>query len=114
MKRVLFVCSRNRRRSPTAEQLFSSWPQIEVASAGLAPDAEEVLSPELVVWADIIFVMEASQRSKLQRIFRAHLKSQRVICLDIPDDFDFMEPALESILMAKVPRYLLVNRNHKI
>jgi predicted protein tyrosine phosphatase len=106
MKRVLFLCSRNQRRSPTAEQLFAAWPHIEVASAGLCPDAEEVLSPELVAWAEVIFVMESSQRAKLQRRFRAHLKNQRVICLDIPDNFEFMEPALQDILLARIMRFL--------
>jgi predicted protein tyrosine phosphatase len=65
MKRVLFVCSQNRLRSPTAEQLFASWEGIEVASAGLNNDAENVLTPELLGWADVIFVMEKAHRNKL-------------------------------------------------
>ena len=81
---LLFLCSRNRLRSPTAEQVFASWPGVETASAGLAPDAEEECSAELVEWADIIFVMERAHRAKLQRRFRAQLKRARVICLDIP------------------------------
>ena len=65
--------------------MFASRPGVETASAGLAPDAEEQCSAELVEWADIIFVMERAHRAKLQRRFRAHLKRARVICLDIPD-----------------------------
>jgi len=30
--RVLFLCSRNRLRSPTAEQAFATWPEAETAS----------------------------------------------------------------------------------
>src|SRR2546427_5903893 len=57
-RNVLFLCSQNRLRSPTAEQVFADWPGIETASPGLLADAEEALSPELLQWADLVFVME--------------------------------------------------------
>lgn len=102
MKRVLFICSRNRLRSPTAEEVFSNRDGFEVASAGLNPDANTTATPELLQWADVIFVMEPSHCSKLSRRFRVHLKSKRVICLDIPDEFEFMDPKLVKLLEAKV------------
>lgn len=105
MKKVLFLCSQNRLRSPTAEQVFATWPNIEVASAGLNNDAETPLSAAAVEWADIIFVMERSHRNKLQKRFRKHIRG-RVVCLDIPDEFEFMDPALVSRLQRMVPRYL--------
>lgn len=79
---------------------------METASAGLAPDAEEECSAELVEWADIIFVMEKAHRARLLRRFRKHLKSARVICLDIPDDYAFMQPELVDLLKRKVEPYL--------
>jgi predicted protein tyrosine phosphatase len=106
VKHILFLCARNRLRSPTAEQVFASYPGVEVASAGLAPDAEEPLTGELVEWADLIFVMDRSLRAKLARRFRAQLKRARVICLDIPDDFAFMDPELVALLEAKVTPFL--------
>ncbi|MBN9082726.1 MAG: protein tyrosine phosphatase [Rhizobiales bacterium 62-17] len=106
MKNVLFVCSQNRLRSPTAEQVFANYPNIEVASAGTNNDAETPLDAELVRWADIIFVMEKAHRSKLQRRFKADLNRARVICLDIPDDYAYMDPRLVRILEEKVPRFL--------
>lgn len=106
MKRVLFVCSQNRLRSPTAERVFGSWADIEVASAGLNDDAQKVLTAEMLLWADVIFVMERSQRNKLAKKFRATLGGKRVVCLDIPDEYDLMDPALVALLEAKVPRYL--------
>lgn len=106
VKNVLFVCSQNCLRSPTAEQVFSPRRDIEVASAGTNHDADNPLTAELVAWADIIFVMEKAHRSKLQQRFRASLKKARVICLDIPDEFEFMDPALVRLLEKKVPRYL--------
>lgn len=105
MKKVLFVCSQNRLRSPTAEQIFSTRANIEVASAGTNNDAETPLTAELVAWTDIIFVMEKEHRNKLQRRFKKHLKA-RLICLDIPDDYEFMDPLLVGLLQYKVGRFL--------
>ena len=106
MKNILFVCSQNKLRSPTAEQVFGSWPDIEVSSAGTNKDAENPLSAELLEWADIVFVMERAHRSKIQGKYRSALKDTRVICLHIPDDYGFMDPALIRLLQAKVPPYL--------
>lgn len=106
MKNVLFVCSQNRLRSPTAEHVFADHPGIAVSSAGTNSDADNPLSHELVAWADIIFVMEKAHRNKLQKKYRATLKSARLICLDIPDDYDFMDEALVRLLRAKVTRHL--------
>ncbi len=106
MKHVLFVCSQNRLRSPTAEQVFASWPGIEVASAGTDPNAEQPLSPELLQWADLIFLMESAHRRKLSARFRTSLKDQRLIVLGIPDNYRFMEPALVELLKDRVTRYL--------
>jgi predicted protein tyrosine phosphatase len=106
VKRVLFVCSRNQLRSPTAEQVFSTWPGMEVASAGLDPISNVPVSPELLEWADIIFVMERVQRNKLSKKFRAYLKNQRVIVLGIADDYEYMDPALVRLFEKLVPPHL--------
>jgi predicted protein tyrosine phosphatase len=105
--RVLFICSRNRWRSPTAEQVFSEYPGVESASAGLSPDAENPVTPELVEWAEMIFVMEKVHKAKLAAMFAAHLARKRVICLDIPDNYKFMEPSLVKLLKSKVDRFVL-------
>ena len=103
---VLFICSQNRLRSPTAEQVFATWPGIEASSAGLNHDAENPVTPELVQWADLIFVMEQAHRSKLSAKFKPYLGKARVVCLEIPDDYEFMDPELVRLLKAKVPRHL--------
>ena len=108
--KVLFICSRNRLRSPTAEQVFANYPGLQTASAGLDADADEPLPPELLRWADMIFVMEKAHRTKLARKFRAHLKDRRVICLDILDDYDYMDPSLVEVLKAVVPPHLKLGR----
>ncbi|PDT12663.1 phosphotyrosine protein phosphatase [Rhizobium sp. J15] len=106
MKNVLFVCSQNKLRSPTAEQVFADWPDIEVSSAGTNNDAENPLSSELIDWADIVFVMERTHRTKVQSRYRSALKGKRLICLHIPDDYDFMDPGLIRLLKAKIPQHL--------
>ena len=102
LKHVLFVCSQNRLRSPTAEQIFSNRAGFEVASAGTDSAADVPVSAELLEWADVIFVMERAHRNRLAKRFKQHLKSKRIVCLDIPDEFEFMDPALVKLLEAKV------------
>lgn len=106
MKHVLFICSQNKLRSPTAEAVFAGFPGVDVDSAGLNNDAIVPLSPEQVCWADLIFVMEKEHRSKLSRKFKRFLKRQRVIVLGIPDDYEYMDPALVQILKVKVTPFL--------
>lgn len=106
MKNILFVCSQNRLRSPTAEQIFADHPDIEVSSAGTNHDADNPLTGELVEWADLIFVMERTHRSKLQKRFRSSLNGKRVVVLDIPDDYAFMDPDLIALLKVRMARHL--------
>ena len=106
MKRALFICTQNRLRSPTAEQVFASWPDVASDSAGLGNDAEVPLSGEQVEWANIIFVMEKVHRRRLAARFKAHLNGKRVICLDIPDNYDYMQPELVALLEAKAGKFL--------
>jgi predicted protein tyrosine phosphatase len=105
-RNVLFICTQNRLRSPTAEQVFADWPGIETASAGLGNDADVPVSPELLAWADTIFVMEKAHRNRLSAKFKRDLDGKRVICLDIPDDYEYMDPDLIRLLKQKVIRFL--------
>jgi predicted protein tyrosine phosphatase len=102
MKKLLFLCSQNRLRSPTAEAIFSEYEGLEVDSAGLDRYAEVPVSTEAIAWADMIFVMEKSHKAKLSKNFQPFLKGKKVICLDIPDEFEYMEPALIELFKKKV------------
>lgn len=102
--RLLFVCGRNRLRSPTAEHVFGAVPGVEVCSAGISPDAENQITSDLVAWADVIFVMETGQRTKLSRRFSEQLRGKRVVCLGIADDYAYMDPELVRLLWDRVPR----------
>jgi predicted protein tyrosine phosphatase len=108
MRHVLFICSRNQLRSPTAEQVFSRWPGIEVASAGLDSKCKEPVTPELLSWAEVIFVMERNHRNKLLKHFRANIKNQKIVVLGITDDYDYMDERLVRLFEALVPRHLRI------
>ena len=86
--------------------MFKGHKHLEVASAGLNKDAEVVVSPELIEWSDIIFVMERSHRNKLSKKYKPFLKGKRVVCLDIPDEYEYMDPVLIRIINSKVYRYI--------
>lgn len=102
-KRLLFVCSQNRLRSPTAEKVFSQQPGLEVKSAGTDCDATVPITAELIAWADVIVVMEAAHRNRVSKKFRDALEGKRLVVLGIPDQYDYMEPALVNILKVRVP-----------
>lgn len=106
MKRLLFVCSQNRLRSPTAEAVFADYPGVEVDSAGLNNDAEVRLSDEQLEWADVVIVMERAQRERLNRKYGHALKGKRVVVLGIPDEYDYMDPVLVQLLKRECSPYL--------
>lgn len=102
MTRVLFLCSQNRMRSPTAEQVFARHPGIECASAGLNRDADNPLTAELVEWAELIFVMEHQHETMLSARYGQQLGGKRIVCLDIPDNYAYMDPALIALLRSRI------------
>lgn len=106
MKKLLFICGKNRRRSPTAEQIFSQNSKFETASAGLSHDADQPVTPELIAWADVVLVMETTHRNKLSQRFQTVLKNKQVICLNIPDQYNYMDDMLIELLQQKVSRLL--------
>jgi predicted protein tyrosine phosphatase len=106
MKKLLFVRNQNELRSPTAEAIFSNDPDLVVRSAGLNNDAEAPLGAEDIEWAEIIFVMEQARKRKLQKRFKASLKSQKLVCLSIPDDYEYMQSELIALSKKKLPQFL--------
>lgn len=106
MPRLLFICSQNQLRSPTAETIFADEPGVEVDSAGLNHDAVVPLSPEQLEWADVVIVMEASHRNRLKHRFAPHLKGKEVVVLNIPDEYDYMDEDLIALLRLRCARFL--------
>jgi len=83
---LLFVCSENRLRSPTAEAVFAEYPGISAIGAGTNADSATPVSGDLIEWADAILVMENAHRNKIAKKFKALLKDKKLAVLAIPDN----------------------------
>jgi len=103
---VLFICSRNQWRSPTAEQVYRKHPMLAVRSAGTSPNARRTVSPDDIGWASVILVMEEKHKSRLKAQFGRLLDGRAVHVLDIPDDYKYMDPELVEQLELCVPSLL--------
>lgn len=101
-RNILFICSRNQWRSPTAEQIWRKHPLLSVKSAGTSPSARRKVSTDDIRWADIIFVMEEKHKSRLVAEFANAIKNKTVHVLDIPDEYKYMDPALVEQLEQSV------------
>ena len=101
-KKVLFVCNQNRYRSRTAEDLCRHSPTIEAKSAGIDTDAVVPLSADHIIWADTICVFESRQLNRIRKKYKGILSDKRLLCLDIPDEFEYMDPVLVNELKGKL------------
>jgi predicted protein tyrosine phosphatase len=102
--RLLFVCSRNRLRSPTAENVFAGYDGLETRSAGTAKDAEYQVGADDLEWADLILVMERQHAKRLRQMFPSN--QTRIVVLGIPDQYELMQPELVALLEAKTQPFL--------
>lgn len=103
---LLFICSRNQWRSLTAEVIFKNYPNHQAKSAGTEPSARIRINEKLLQWADIVFVMEKKHRLRIQEKFPFIVNEKRIIVLDIPDEYQFMDEELVLSLKTAVLPYL--------
>lgn len=104
MSNLLFICSKNLWRSPTAELLFKEHPVHQARSAGTSDKARIKVSQKLIHWADVILVMESKHRDIIRQRF--DFTEQPIIVLDIADDYKFNDPELIEILKLSLTEYL--------
>lgn len=95
--RVLFVCGRNQWRSPTAETIYRDDPRLKVRSAGVNPSARHKLSIADLEWADVVMVMEHKHQRRIRDLYR-WMDLPPLKCLDIPDDYGFMDDELVELI----------------
>ncbi len=100
--RLLFICSRNQWRSPTAEAVYQNDPRVEACSAGLSASARRRVTDKLLRWADLVLVMENEHKRRLEDQFPDVVDDLDVRVLDIPDDYSFMAPELVSLVRDRV------------
>lgn len=101
--KLLFICSRNKQRSLTAERVFDGYDGHQARSAGTEPGARIRVTAGHLGWADVIFVMEKRHQQRLQAKFADALAGKRLICLHIPDEFALMDERLIQRLLDSVP-----------
>lgn len=100
--KILFVCSRNRLRSPTGEAVFDTVEGVEARSAGTARDAEWQITLDDVRWADLIVCMEDKHANRIKADFRQAVAHKTIRVLGIPDDYKYMQPELVEFLRQRV------------
>jgi predicted protein tyrosine phosphatase len=103
---ILFVCSRNKWRSPTAEKIYKNTSGLSVKSAGTEPSSRIKITGKLIDWADIIFAMEKNHKQRLKESFPLQTSSKNIIVLNITDDYEFMDQELIDIIKISVSPYL--------
>ncbi len=106
--KLLFVCSKNKWRSLTAERMLNGVNGYDVRSAGTEKDARIKVTAGHVGWADIIFVMEKKHRRRLEEKFGDSLAGKEIVCLNIPDDYRLMDPALIDLLLEKLSPHITI------
>jgi len=92
--RILFICSRNQWRSPTAERIYRKAPRLDVRSAGTASAARRKVRPQDLEWADLVVAMEHHHLSRLRAEHPNQMQKCETYVLDIPDEYRFMDPGL--------------------
>lgn len=103
---LLFLCSQNKRRSLTAERLFDGYEGHSARSAGTESNARIKVTAGLIGWADVIFCMEKKHVRRIREKYAEELLGKQVVCLNIPDDFEFMDEDLQALLLSAVEEYL--------
>lgn len=103
---ILFICSKNQWRSPTAEQVWRRQSGLNVRSAGTSPNARHPVSSQDLVWADVVFAMEEKHKSRLLAEYRDVIEGKAIHVLDIPDDYRYMDPELVEQLQTSVGEIL--------
>ncbi|TCC99922.1 protein tyrosine phosphatase [Pedobacter psychroterrae] len=103
---ILFICSRNKWRSLTAEHLFKESTLHNVRSAGTAASARIKVSEKLIEWADLIFVMEKRHRDQLRERSPILISNKDLVVLNIPDEYQYMDEELIEIIISSVAPYI--------
>jgi predicted protein tyrosine phosphatase len=105
-EQLLFVCSRNQWRSPTAAALFKDSDLYIARSAGTSASARIKITAGLINWADRIFVMEKRHLAIVHRKYPDQIGHKSIVILGISDDYQYLDPELIEILRSRLSEYL--------
>jgi predicted protein tyrosine phosphatase len=99
---ILFVCSKNQWRSPTAEAIYRGDDRILVRSRGTTRAVVQTIRASDIAWADAILVMENKHRERVRADFPGESNFKPMHALDIPDDYQFMDDDLVELIKSAV------------
>ena len=99
--KVLFVCTGNMDRSPTAKELLKDKEGFDAKSAGTWIYANTRISKELIDWADVVFAMEEKHKEFILTIRPED--EEKVIVLDILDKRAHFLQANRSVTQCELP-----------
>jgi len=105
-EQLLFVCSRNQWRSPTAAALFKDNDLYAARSAGTSDSARIKTTAGLINWADRIFVMEKRHLAIIHRKYGEEIEGKSIVVLNITDDYQYMDSELIEILKSRLSEHL--------
>jgi len=111
MTKILFVCSANIDRSPTAERIYADNSELEVMSAGTLWFAHKPVSIEYIEWADVILCMKDHHKQFIEQKFSEALANKPIDYLDVEDIYPYMHPKLVEIIKEKTDRWLKEYKN---
>ena len=115
---ILFVCGKNLSRSPTAEMIYKDHSDLNVKSAGTEPStgkeqsagSEQSTATELTAeninWSDLIFAMEDKHKQTMIEKFPFEIEQKKIVVLDIPDKYKYMDDELIQEIKIKVNKYI--------
>lgn len=102
----VFICSQNKRRSLTAEKIFDGVNGHRAYSAGTEKNARIKITAGLLSRADIIFCMEKKPVRRIQDKYGDIICRKKVVCLNILDEYEYMDEELIDILEGYVAEYI--------
>ncbi|MEM8672310.1 MAG: phosphotyrosine protein phosphatase [Cyanobacteria bacterium P01_G01_bin.67] len=103
---LLFVCSKNKWRSPTAEAIYRHDSRVKVCSAGTSASAKKRISERDLQWADLILVMEHKHRKIIISKY-SYLTLPPIVVLDIPDEYEYMSDELVKMIKGSTESILV-------
>lgn len=104
--KLLFVCGKNLRRSPTAEAMYRNDPRVAVRSVGVSEKSRRRVTESDLRWADLVLVMERKHTARLRALLPQCDALAPIVCLDVPDDFERMAPELVEILRPAIEEHI--------
>lgn len=109
--KLLFICTANLNRSRTAEDLLNNSDKYEVQSAGfrMIQGSGQLVTQELVNWADRIFLMNEMLDAHLTLLrSNFYINGKDVVVLDVEDRYNRGNEVLIRILRRKLSSYGIV------